>query len=70
MNYTCSNRIYSVPSSQSNIYKGGVLIINHIPFKTVESSLYLSHKTGDCTVIDNHKYSSYERYLYRLKRMK
>jgi len=72
MNYTCSNdnRIYSVPSSQSNLYKGGVLIINNIPFKTVESSLYLSHKTGDCTVIDNHKYSSYERYLYRLKRMK
>lgn len=69
MNYTCSG-VYVVPSEQSNLYNGGVLIINNIPFKTVSSSLYLSHKTGECNVINNNKYSSYERYLYRKKRMK
>ena len=70
MNYTCSNdnRIYSTPSSQSSLYKGGVLIINNVPFTSVGSSLHLSHKTGDCTIIDNYKYSSYERYLHRKKR--
>ena len=68
MNYTCPDRVYVKPSQQSTNYNGGVLIINNKPFETVQSSLYLSHKTGDCTIIDNHKYSSYERYLYRRKR--
>lgn len=66
MNYTCG--VYSTPSSQSSTYKGGVLIINDKPFSSVDSSLHLSHKTGDCTTIDNYKYASYERYLQRKKR--
>ena len=71
MNYSCVNqqRLYIPPIEQSSIYKGGILIINNKPFRTVQSSLYLNHKKGDCNVIDNHKYSSYERYLQKIKRM-
>lgn len=70
MNYTCidNKRFYISPTQQNHIYKGGILIINNKPFRTVESSLYMNHKKGDCNVIDNHKYSSYERYLDKLKR--
>lgn len=68
MNYNCPDRQYVSPSIQSNIYKGGVLIINNKPFKTVDYSLYLSHKTGDCNIIKNHKHSSYQRYLQKKKR--
>jgi len=69
MNYTCPNHEYIPPSKQSNIYKGGVLIIDNTPFKSVDSSLYLNHKKGDCYVIANHKHSSYERYLDKKKRI-
>jgi hypothetical protein len=68
MNYNCPDRQYVSPSRQSNIYNGGVLIINNKPFKTVDYSLYLSHKAGDCNIIQNHKNSSYQRYLQKRKR--
>jgi len=72
MNYNCvdNKRIYNSPTDQSNNYKGGILIINNKPFRTVQSSLYLNHKKGDCNIIDNHKYSSYERYLDKIKRIR
>lgn len=66
MNYTCGK--YITPTNQSSIYIGGVLIVNHKPFKPVSSSLYLSHKTDDCYVIDNYKHNSYQRYLNKKKR--
>lgn len=68
MNYNCPDRQYVSPSRQSNLYKGGVLIIDNKPFKTVDYSLYLSHKTGDCNIIKNNKHSSYQRYLQKRKR--
>lgn len=70
MNYNCidNKRIYIPPNKQSTIYKGGTLIINNKPFISVPSSLYLNHKKGDCNIIENPKYSSYERYLEKRKR--
>lgn len=68
MNYNCPDKQYAPPSRQSNMYNGGVLIINNKPFKTVDYSLYLSHKTGDCSVTKDSKHASYQRYLQKRKR--
>lgn len=65
MNFTCSS--YKSPSLQSPTYSGGVLFINGKPFTTVSASLYLSHRSGYCNVIDNFKNASYERYLHKKK---
>jgi len=69
MNFTCSNgkRRYVPPSSQSSTYIGGRLVINNIPVQSVSSSVYLNHKVGECSVIANHKNSSYERVLHKKK---
>lgn len=68
MNYSCPNKQYIPPSRQSSVYQGGVLMINNKPFRTLDYSLYLSHKTGNCSIIKNHKYSSYQRYLYKRRK--
>ena len=70
MNYNCTKGIYTPPNQQLSTYVGGTLIINNKPFTSVPSSLYLNHKKGDCNIINNPKYSSYERYLEKRKRKK
>ena len=51
MNYSCPNKQYVPPSRQSSVYQGGVLMINNKPFRTLDYSLYLSHTTGNCSII-------------------